>query len=166
MNKYLSFYKAIVLFVLLLFMIFLQKFTMNPWAEELPVSAYHPKDGLDTKPKCTACHDGITDTVMGKPIQSFNHGENWYTTHKFKGSYAINLCRTCHAVSFCTDCHTFNDELKPSLKHAGKPRRWFPHRGSYLFQHRIDGNIDPARCYQCHGKRNNAKCIRCHRNGK
>jgi hypothetical protein len=29
--------------------------------------------------------------------------------------------------------------------------------------HRIDGKVDPASCYRCHGRTNNEKCIICHK---
>jgi hypothetical protein len=27
----------------------------------------------------------------------------------------------------------------------------------------IDGKIDPASCYRCHGRTNNEQCVQCHR---
>jgi hypothetical protein len=38
-----------------------------------------------------------------------------------------------------------------------------PHRGDYITQHQIDGRINPAPCFRCHGRRNNERCAECHR---
>ena len=133
-------------------------------ADELSTTSRHPRDeivGIGA-PVCTNCHEG--DTVALKPVKAFDHGPKWYNIHKYPGSYAADLCNSCHRMSYCADCHGHKEELKPSLKYAGQPSRAMPHRGSYMLQHRIDGRVDPARCFKCHGNRNNHKCKRCHQN--
>jgi hypothetical protein len=39
-----------------------------------------------------------------------------------------------------------------------------PHRGNYVTMHKIDGKVDPASCYRCHGRGNNERCMSCHHN--
>jgi hypothetical protein len=29
--------------------------------------------------------------------------------------------------------------------------------------HRIEGKLDPASCYRCHGRANNERCVACHK---
>jgi hypothetical protein len=38
-----------------------------------------------------------------------------------------------------------------------------PHRGDYLTQHRVDGRLDPASCFPCHGRKNVGRCATCHK---
>ncbi|MFC1876590.1 cytochrome C [Thermodesulfobacteriota bacterium] len=132
-------------------------------ADELAITARHPQEDLEGEgaPQCTDCHDD--DTVDNKPVKAFDHNREWYGIHKYAGSHSVELCNSCHKVSFCADCHGDKEELKPSLKHAGQPGRQFEHRGNYLFQHRIDGRIDPSKCFKCHGQRNSQYCMRCHK---
>ena len=131
------------------------------FAEEKKIPQSHPIE-LSEKPLCTECH--TEDTVVAlKPISSFNHTSDWLLTHRFYSSQTITLCNSCHKQSFCTDCHEYKGDLKPSEKHSESPERWLPHRGDYIFQHRIDGRIDPTSCFRCHGRQNNAICRRCHK---
>jgi hypothetical protein len=53
--------------------------------------------------------------------------------------------------------------MKPATKFGDRPDRMVPHRGDYMTQHRIDGKLDPASCYKCHGRGNNKICLNCHR---
>jgi hypothetical protein len=121
----------------------------------------HPLE-LQEMPRCTECHPDDTGVAL-KPIDSFNHTTEFISSHRFYAAQTYGLCNACHKVSFCTDCHGNKDELKPSEKYSGSPERWLPHRGDYLYQHRIDGRIDPLSCYRCHGTQHNAICKRCHR---
>ena len=54
-------------------------------------------------------------------------------------------------------------ELKPSILRQTDTYRTLPHRGDYLTRHKIDGKINPALCYKCHGRRNDRRCQQCHR---
>jgi len=130
-------------------------------ALERRVPSSHPID-LTTAPICTECHTDDTGVAL-KPIAAFNHSADFIGGHRFYASTTSRLCNACHKASFCTDCHAHKDELKPSDKYPGSTERWLPHRGDYLFQHRIDGRLDPTSCYRCHGTQNNAVCKRCHR---
>ncbi len=131
------------------------------FAAEMKITGNHPIS-LTEKPKCTECH--VADTEVGlKPIEIFNHDGDWIPRHRFLASRTTEVCNVCHKVSFCTDCHAYKEELKPSDKHPESPERWLPHRGDYLFQHRIDGRIDPTSCFRCHGTQNNGICRRCHK---
>ena len=130
-------------------------------ALELKITGSHPID-LSEKPVCTGCHSADTEVGL-RPVAAFNHEGDWIARHRFLASKTVRLCDACHKVSFCTDCHAYKEELKPSDKHSDSPQRWLPHRGDYIFQHRIDGRLDPTSCFRCHGRQNNAICRRCHK---
>jgi cytochrome c553 len=130
-------------------------------ALERKVPDSHPIE-LTALPRCTECHTEDTGVAL-KPIATFNHSADFISGHRFYASQSSRLCNACHKVSFCTDCHAYKDELKPSDKYSGSPERWLPHRGDYLFQHRIDGRLDPTSCYRCHGTQNNRLCRQCHK---
>lgn len=147
-----------------LLIIFLALFSLGPKelpAAELKITGVHPIE-LSEKPVCTVCHSSDTEINL-KPVAVFNHESDWIARHRFFASKTIQLCDACHKVSFCIDCHAYKEELKPSDKHSDSPQRWLPHRGDYIFQHRIDGRIDPTSCFRCHGRQNNATCRRCHK---
>lgn len=147
-----------------LLIIFLALFSAGPKelpAAELKITGVHPIE-LSEKPVCTVCHSSDTEINL-KPVAVFNHESDWIARHRFFASKTIQLCDACHKVSFCIDCHAYKEELKPSDKHSDSPQRWLPHRGDYIFQHRIDGRIDPTSCFRCHGRQNNATCRRCHK---
>ncbi|MBZ0155460.1 MAG: cytochrome C [Alphaproteobacteria bacterium] len=130
-------------------------------AEEKRIPKNHPVE-LTSPPLCTECH--TTDAgVALKPMASFNHSNEFVKRHRFYAAQTDQLCRSCHALSFCMDCHAYKDELRPSVKYPDKPDRWMPHKGDYIFQHRIDGRIDPAPCFRCHGRMNNRICRTCHK---
>jgi len=133
----------------------------EPAADEMKITGTHPVE-LSEKPKCTECHSAGTEVGL-KPIDVYNHDSGWIARHRFLAAKNVQLCNSCHKVSFCTDCHAYKEELKPSDKHSDSPERWLPHRGDYLFQHRIDGRIDPTSCFRCHGRQNNGLCRRCHK---
>ena len=75
----------------------------------------------------------------------------------YLGSYLVN------AGGGCNDCHTNQVEMKPSIKYGNRPDRDMPHRGNYMTLHKIEGKLDPASCYRCHGRANNERCMTCHR---
>ncbi len=129
--------------------------------KELKIPESHPVE-LKEKPRCTECHTDDTGVAM-KPIGTFSHGSDWVSVHRFYASETNTLCNACHKPSFCIDCHAYKNELKPSSQYPDSPERWLPHRGDYIFQHRIDGRIDPTSCFRCHGRMNNRLCLRCHR---
>lgn len=126
---------------------------------------------------CTECHTDDTGTALkpkeeleGKEIEgiidlhkTFRHSSTFMEKHRTYASQSDRLCLACHKTSFCTDCHAYKDELKPSLKYSDRPDRSLPHRGDYIFQHRIDGKIDPTPCFRCHGRQNNKGCKVCHK---
>lgn len=114
----------------------------------------HPME-LETAPSCSECH---TDDRS-----SLDHTE--YFSRKGHGNFAVQgpACYMCHRESFCSDCHADKEELKPSDKFKDRPDRFFQHRGDYITQHKIDGKIDPARCFGCHGRTNNERCRACHK---
>ena len=116
--------------------------------------ARHPME-VQGMPLCSDCHtDGRT---------SLDHRQDWNSRHKFQAAQQQRTCELCHAQSFCADCHANKEELKPSDKYKDAPQRTMPHRGDYLNQHKIDGKLNPASCFPCHGRQNNERCKTCHK---
>ncbi len=114
----------------------------------------HPTE-VEGMPICSDCH---TDWRA-----SMNHTSDFYTRHRFSASQNQQACSVCHKESFCADCHAHKEELKPSDKYKDSPQQDMPHRGDYLNQHKIDGRINPASCFPCHGRQNNERCKVCHK---
>jgi len=116
--------------------------------------AKHPAE-VQGMPLCSECH---TDWRG-----SLDHRQDYISRHKFYAAQQKRTCELCHAESFCADCHANKEELKPSDKYKNAPERSMPHRGDYLNQHRIDGKLNPASCFPCHGRQNNERCKECHK---
>jgi hypothetical protein len=114
----------------------------------------HPIE-LTAPPLCSDCH-ADDKTAM-------DHTTNYITRHKFYLAQNKQSCNVCHKEAFCSNCHAHKDELKPSDKYKSSPEMTLPHRGDYLVQHRIDGRLNPASCFRCHGRQNNERCATCHR---
>lgn len=113
----------------------------------------HPME-VPSPPICSECH---TDD---RAVMS--HTADFSTRHKFYAAQNSRTCGLCHQESFCSDCHAHKEELKPSDKYKDSPGLSMPHRGDYLNQHKIDGRINPASCFPCHGRQNNERCSVCH----
>jgi len=113
----------------------------------------HPQVGPSSQ--CSSCHQDWRATL--------SHTSDFDRRHKFLAAQQQQVCGVCHAQSFCADCHANQEEIKPSDKYKDTPARNMPHRGNYLAQHRIDGRINPASCFPCHGRQNNERCKLCHR---
>lgn len=124
------------------------------FAEYKAVVKHHPVE-FKTPPICSDCHNDERAV--------FNHTADYAKQHGFYAAQKEAICEACHATAFCADCHTNKEELKPSDKLKDKPEMEMPHRGDYITQHRIDGRINPAPCFRCHGRRNNERCNECHR---
>ena len=113
----------------------------------------HPVD-VERMPICSDCHnDGRS---------ALNHTADFSVRHKFYAMQQKGTCMVCHQESYCSDCHAHKEELKPSDKYKDAPDIAMPHRGDYLTQHKIDGRINPASCFPCHGRQNNERCKTCH----
>ncbi len=123
-------------------------------AQTSSMVAKHPVDVIKM-PVCSDCH---TDWRG-----SLNHTADFDTQHRFYASQRRQACLLCHPESYCADCHGYKEEIKPSDKYKGSPEMAMPHRGDYITQHKIEGRLDPASCFPCHGRRNDARCIACHR---
>lgn len=123
--------------------------------------AAHPEALGEKRVLCSECHDDQTKGSI-KPLTTFNHTPLFVKEHRYYGS-SERLCSVCHAVSFCNDCHATKGELKPSQKIGNRPDRELVHRGDFMTRHRIEGKLDPASCYRCHGRGNNEQCRSCHR---
>ena len=132
------------------------------FSTESSLPAWHPEALGEGRVACSECHEDQVKGIL-KPYASFNHTQEFIRQHRFYASQDDRLCATCHAGSFCNDCHANELEIKPSIKLGNRPDRDLIHRGDYLTLHKIDGKIDPASCYRCHGRTNNEQCIVCHR---
>jgi hypothetical protein len=126
----------------------------------LPAS--HPEELANGPVSCSECHEDQQKGTM-KAFAAFNHSRAFITNHRFYAANDDALCAICHKGSFCADCHTNQAAMKPSLKNGDRPDRMMPHRGDFLTMHKIEGKLDPASCYRCHGRANNEQCVACHR---
>lgn len=129
---------------------------------ESTLPAWHPEALGEGRVACSECHEDQVKGVL-KPFASFSHSPEFVKHHRFYAGQDQRLCASCHAGSFCYDCHANEQEIKPSIKLGNRPDRELIHRGDYLTLHKIDGKIDPASCYKCHGRTNNEQCVACHR---
>ena len=126
----------------------------------LPAS--HPEALGAGRVSCTECHADEQRGTM-KAFAAFNHTPSFVTNHRFYATGDDRVCSTCHKGSFCADCHTNKVEMKPSIKNGFRPDRMMPHRGDFMTLHKIEGKLDPASCFRCHGRANNERCLTCHR---
>lgn len=111
---------------------------------------------------CSECHEDQQKGTL-KSFAAFSHSGSFVKNHRFYAASDDKLCSTCHKTSFCNDCHTKQVEMKPSTKYGYRPDREMPHRGNFMTLHKIEGKLDPASCYRCHGRANNERCVACHR---
>lgn len=118
------------------------------------MAAKHPTE-VAAPAICSQCHKDSRAAM--------DHTADFGESHKFSARQNSRACTICHQQSFCSDCHGNNEELKPSDKFRDAPGRLLPHRGDYMNQHKIDGKINPASCFPCHGRQNNERCRVCHR---
>lgn len=127
----------------------------------LPAS--HPEAlSVGQQVNCSECHEDKQQGTM-KAFSAFSHSPAFVKNHRFYAASDDRLCSTCHKSSFCSDCHTNKVEMKPSGKYGYRPDREMPHRGNFQTLHKIEGKLDPASCYRCHGRGNNERCVACHR---
>jgi len=123
----------------------------------------HPESlAVGQQVSCSECHEDQQKGTL-KAFNAFSHTPSFVKNHRFYASSDERLCSSCHKSSFCNDCHTNQVEMKPSIKYGNRPDRELPHRGNYMTMHKIEGKLDPASCYRCHGRANNERCINCHR---
>ena len=123
-------------------------------AQTASIARKHPQE-ITGMPRCSDCHADWR--------ASLDHSSDYIKRHQFYASQQKQVCDACHAESFCADCHANKEEMKPSDKFKDTPERTLPHRGDYLTQHKIDGKINPASCFPCHGRQNNERCKTCHK---
>ena len=133
------------------------------FSPEKSVSASHPEALPEGRPVCSDCHEDQQLKGTLKPYSVFNHTDIFIKEHKYAAGRDEKICAVCHAASFCNDCHANQLEVKPSIKYGNRPDRELVHRGDFLTRHKIEGKIDPASCYRCHGRANNEQCIICHK---
>ena len=135
------------------------------WACAAMQSGYAPPqrhpllEGEDLR-YCTNCHDSQESRI---PYERFRHTIFFADNHSQTAARYGNVCDMCHRASFCSDCHGVGVELKPSIKNQSDNYRRMPHRGDYLTRHQIDGRVNPASCYRCHGNpKTSQTCKPCH----
>ncbi len=123
----------------------------------------HPESlAVGQQVNCSECHEDQQKGTM-KAFDSFSHSPIFVKNHRFYATSDDHLCSTCHKPAFCADCHTNKLEIKPTTKYGYRPDREMPHRGNFMTLHKIEGKLDPASCYRCHGRTNNERCVACHR---
>jgi len=149
--------KRFTLFLLMLTSLFTAVWQI-PGVLSFEIPLRHPDEGEDLR-TCTDCHEQSGDF----PYSRFDHGPFFGRQHRFAATGSQPVCQMCHRPSFCSDCHGAGVELKPSIKQHADPRHNTPHRGDYLTRHRIDGRLNPAQCFRCHGSpRTSVSCRPCH----
>ncbi len=127
----------------------------------LPAS--HPEAlAVGQQVNCAECHEDQQKGTM-KAFNAFNHTRSFVKSHRYYAASDDRLCATCHKSSFCTDCHSNKVEMKPSTRFGDRPDREMQHRGNFMTMHKIEGKLDPASCYRCHGRANNERCVACHK---
>jgi hypothetical protein len=120
----------------------------------------HHSDTGENMSVCTKCHE---DNNGDFPHKRFDHTKSFIDDHSTAAAQNENVCSMCHLQSFCSDCHGVGVELKPSIKNHADTKQTMPHRGDYLTRHRIDGRIDPTKCFSCHGSpKTQRSCSKCH----
>jgi hypothetical protein len=125
------------------------------------IPSSHPEELSKNRPVCSSCHEAGEGKLVYKRFDhttAFARGD-----HKNEAYQDARVCEMCHAQSYCNDCHVTRTELKPETRRASETYRQMPHRGDYRTRHRIDGRLDPASCYSCHGNpKASASCAVCH----
>ena len=125
--------------------------------------APHPESlAIGQQVNCAECHEDQQKGTM-KAFNAYNHTKSFVKNHRFYAASDDRLCVTCHQSSFCNDCHTNQVEMKPSTRYGDRPDREMQHRGNFITMHKIEGKLDPASCYRCHGRANNERCVACHK---
>jgi hypothetical protein len=129
------------------------------WTQDELLPLQHPREEGDLR-RCSDCHDAEPD---GFPFRRYEHTPLFGDNHRLTAAGSQSVCDMCHQPGFCSACHGAGAGLKPSLKNHADPRPLTPHRGDYLIRHRIDGRLNPAKCFRCHGRPKAAKtCRPCH----
>ena len=128
--------------------------TLVACATTASMPAKHPME-VEGMPVCSDCHNDWRGNL--------DHRQDYINRHGLYARQQARTCELCHVRSFCADCHADKEELKPSDKYKDAPQRAMPHRGDYINQHKIDGKLNPASCFPCHGRQNNEKCKECHK---
>lgn len=131
----------------------------NGWTSGYELPLRHPDEGEDLR-NCLACHEPDDESF---PYQRFKHTLIFGEKHNSVARSGQRVCEMCHRPSYCSDCHAVRAGMKPSLKRHSDPRSRTPHRGDYLTRHRIDGRLNPVKCFRCHGSPRKARtCAPCH----
>jgi len=129
------------------------------WTEGYSLPLKHPQEQGQLA-RCSECHES---EAGGFPYQRYEHTPLFGEDHRLTANGSQRVCEMCHRPNFCSDCHSPGAGLKPSLKNHGDTRRLMPHRGDYRTRHRIEGRLNPVKCFRCHGRPKTSKtCKPCH----
>lgn len=123
----------------------------------------HPEKLGPGRPMCSSCHESETFAGARKPYAAFDHTPAFLKNHGLAAGRDAGTCAACHGQSFCADCHSGKTMIPPAVLLGNRPDRNTPHPAVYISQHQIDGKLDPASCYTCHGRVNNERCRACHK---
>ncbi len=123
----------------------------------------HPEALGQGRPVCSSCHGDEAMKGGLKTYAALDHTPGFVKNHRYQANQDSSTCASCHSQSFCSDCHGGKVPMTPATKWGNRPDRDMPHRPGYLSIHRMDGKLDPAGCFKCHGRANNDKCTACHR---
>ena len=131
----------------------------SSWAQDGSLPLQHSEEEGDLR-RCSQCHDTETGEF---PYRRYEHTPLYGENHRLSAVGSQRVCEMCHQPSFCSDCHGAGTGLRPFLKNHGETRRRMPHRGDYLTRHRIEGRLNPGKCFRCHGRpKASAVCRPCH----
>lgn len=143
-----------------IFAVLLTLFACSAFQTIPAIPEEHPVVLDKARPQCTDCHSPLDETF---PYIKYNHDMNFYKNHGKPAISGKYTCYMCHRENFCSECHGGRLELKPSQRKPDENSRQMPHRGDYLSRHQIEGRMNPASCFRCHGNPENAEtCIPCH----
>lgn len=130
---------------------------------EASFAATHPDRLGPGRPMCSTCHGEEALAGARKAYSAFDHTPAFLSGHGKSAGLDAQTCATCHGQSFCADCHSGKTMVPPAVLLGNRPDRDRPHPAAYLSLHSVEGKLDPARCYTCHGRANNQRCGACHR---
>jgi hypothetical protein len=119
------------------------------------------EENIKGNSNCLECHEK-GDPAGNKPFSIYVHNASFFDRHGDVAGGFQAICESCHKPKYCADCHGVKEEIAPSRKLGNRPDRSSPHRGDYFAKHKIEGRLNQAKCFQCHGRRNNKTCGRCH----
>ena len=115
----------------------------------------HPEK-VQGLPICTSCHDADRAAA--------NHDARWMKIARRGRRCATSAPARCATRSRPAPTATATRRRSnPPTSASSRFDAATPHRGDWLTQHRVDGRLDPASCFPCHGRKNVGRCGTCHK---